>query len=320
MARVEALYLFAGNNEWEKKEALQKLLARLFPQGPSSMGCDTFEGKSKEFSPEKVLSDILTIPFESHRRFVCIKDIDKTPPTFQGRLLETVTQLPRGTFCLLETKETDLRSHFLEKVSFLANVSIFRLKKGSEVPQWLERRAAFYGKKILPSARNLLLEKVGEDLPRLDKALEALSTYLGEAPSIEEKDIETLLGVSLTHTGFELARAIASREALKALTIFSRLFQERESLQEMLGAVGWHLRRMVRAKELLEEGISPKEVGRELRIRWEAQEDFFASLAQFERPELEKGLRRLLTVDRHVKIGMGDGKGEVEEFVLELCR
>ncbi|MBI4437136.1 MAG: DNA polymerase III subunit delta [Candidatus Omnitrophica bacterium] len=320
MARVENLYLFAGTNEWEKNEALQKLRKRLFPEGPSSMACDTFEGRSKEFSPERVLSDLVTVPFESHGRFVCIKDIDKTPLPFQARLLEIVTHLPKETTCLLETKEMDLRGHFLEKVAFLAKVSTFRELKESEVSAWVDRRATFYGKRISLAARELLLEKVGENLSRLDKALETVSTYLGENSSIEEQSVEALLGVSLTHTSFELARSIASREPLKALTIFSRLLQERENLQEILGTVGWYLRRMVRAKELLGEGISPDEVGRTLRIRWELREDFFASLSRFEHSELEKGLRRLLTVDRHVKTGAREGRGEAERLVLELCR
>jgi len=320
MARVENVYLFAGSNEWEKAEALRELKVHLFPDGPSSVECEVIDGRGKDLNPEKVLSDLVTIPFESRRRFILIKDVEKTPPTFQSRFLEILTHLPRGTVCVLETKETTLQGVFFEKTASFAKVTFFREPKGAELFSWIDRRAAFYEKKIPPAAKQLLLEKTGWTLSTLDKALEALATYVGKKPLIGEEEIKALLGTSLTHSSFELARAVASREALKALTIFSRLLSEKERPYEIVGAVGWQLRRMLRAKELLEEGVSPRDVGRQLRIRWEEEKTFFECLSRFERSELETGLRELLKVDHHLKTGVGQGREEVERFVLELCR
>ena len=305
---------------WEKAEVFRQLKARLSPEDPTSVEGIVFEGKEKNFRPEKVLSELVTIPFSSRRRLTLIKDIEKTPPTFQSRLLETVTHLPKGTVCVLETKENQLRGPFFERLMRFGKVSIFKEPKGAALSSWIDQRTASYGKKISPLAKERLLEKEGEDLLRLDKALETLATYLGEKPLIEEEDLEALIGSSLTHTSFELARAVASRKALQALSILTRLFSEKERPYEIIGAVGWQLRRMLRAKELLEEGVSLGEVSRSLRIRWQEEKDFFESLSRFERSELEKGLPTLLTVDQRLKTGAGEGEDEVERFVLELCR
>lgn len=320
MARIENLYLLTGNNEWEKRETLRKLLTHLSPEGPSSVDYEVLEGGGGKFDPGKVLSDLFIIPFASRPRLILIKDVEKTPPIFQSRLLETLTRLPKGTTCVLETKEAFLRGPFFEKLVSLAKCLLFREPKGEALLSWMDRRATFYGKRISPSARALLLEKVGTNLLRLDKALEALASYVGEKSSIDEREVEALLGVSLTHTRFELARAVAGRETLKALEIFSHLISEREKPHEIVGALGWQLRRLLRAKELLEEGISPREVGARLRLRWEEQKNFFDALSRFERSELEKGLRELLEVDHRLKTGIGEGKEAVEQFVLGLCR
>ncbi len=320
MARVENLYLLTGNNDWEKEEVLQKLQASLFPKGISPLDQVTFEGKSKELNPEEVLSDLLTVPFISHKRFILVRDAEKLPASFQGRLLEAVTRLPKETICVLETKEADPRGNFLEKLAPLATVCAVKEVKPAELPLWIERRSAFYGKKISSGAAQLLLEKVGGNLWKLDKSLEAIATYAGEKHSIEEQTVETLMGVSVSRTSFELAHAVASREAAKALTIFSRLLSEKGNVQEIIGATGWQLRRMLRSKELLEEGKSRAEIGRMLRIRWDTQDDFFEMLSRFERPEIEKGLSQLLLLDRGVKTGVGDPKRETERFIVALCR
>ena len=319
MARVENLYLFAGNNEWEKAEALRTLLGRLSPEGPTFVEYDVIEGKEKELNFQKILADLLVIPFASRRRLTLFKDVEKAPPTFQSRLLETVTRLPKGTVCVLETKES-LRGTFFEKLEPLAKVLLFRGPRGAELPSWLERRAAFYQKRISPAARQLLLEKVGGAQLALDKALEALAAYVGEKSFIEEKEVETLLGTSIASTGFELARAVASRKALEALFIISRLLSDRERPHEIVGVLGWQLRRMLLAKELLEEGVSPTEVGRSLRLRWQDEKFFFESISRFEQSELEKGLTQLLQLDQHLKTGIGEGQEEVERFILGLCR
>lgn len=320
MARITDLYLFAGPNEWEKSEALRQLKKRLFPEGETSFGCETFEGKDEGVKPETILQNLAIIPFESRRRMVLIKDVDKTPPIFQSRLLETVKRLPQGTVCVLETKETKLQGPFFEKLTLLSHLFVFHEPKEREILSWVDERASFYGKKMAPRAKEFLLEKMGRDLWKLDKALEALSTYVGGESLIGEKDLEAVTGVSLTHTSFELARAVASREALAAFAIFKRLILERERPQEIVGAVGWQLRRMLRAKELLEEGASEGEVGRSLRLRFYEEESFFESLSRFERRELEKGIGALLKVDHALKTGRGEGQEEVEAFILQLCR
>ena len=319
MARVENLYLFAGNNEWEKIETLRQILARLSPKNPSSVQYEILEGKDKNLNPQRILSDLLTIPFGSCR-LTLIKDIEKTPPTFQSRLLQTITHLPKETVCVLETKEAHRSGTFFEKVELLARVIPFKEPKGPELLVWVDRRATFYDKKISPTAKHLLLGKIGGTLLALDKALEALATYVGDSPVIEEKEVETLLGSSLTRTGFELAYAVASREVFKALSIFSRLLSDREKPYEILGVLGWQLRRMLRAKELLEEDVSPTEVGRRLRLRWQDEKEFFESMARFEKSEIEKGLTALLRVDQNLKTGIGDEREEVERFILGLCR
>lgn len=319
MARVENLYLFAGNNEWEKGETLRTVLGRLSPEGPSFVEYDVIEGKDKALNLQKILADLLIIPFTSRYHLTLFKDVEKTPPTFQTRLLEAVTHLPRRTVCVLETKETTLRGGFFEKVESLAKVLLFKTPSGPELLLWLERRAAFYQKKISPAARELLLEKVGGALLALDKALEALAAYVGESSFIEEKEVEMLLGTSLASTSFELARAVASRKALEALSIISRLLSNGERPHEIVGVLGWQLRRMLLAKELLEEGVAPTEVGRNLRLRWQEEKIFFESLSRFERSELEKGLTLLLQLDQHLKTGIGGGE-EVEQFILGLCR
>lgn len=319
MARVESLYLFAGENEWEKTETLRQITAHLSSGSPSAVQCEIIEGKGKNLNPQRILADLLLIPFGS-RRLTLIKDVEKTPPTFQMRLLETVSHLPKECTCILETKEARLTGPFFEKLQRLSKVMLFREPKGPELLLWVDRRAAFYGKKMSPSAKPLLLEKSGGGLLALDKALEALATYAGEKGVIEAQEVEVLLGTSLTHTGFELAHAVAARQALKALSIFSRLLSDRERPQEIVGVLGWQLRRMLRAKELLEGGVSPTEVGKHLRLRWQDEKEFFTSISRFEKSELEKGLTALLQVDQHLKTGAGDGREEVERFVLELCR
>ncbi len=320
MARVAPLFVFAGENNWEKTEALKRLKEKLSPAHPESVACELFRGDDKNFRPDEVLTALQTIPWATQPRLTRIISVEKTPPTFQSRLLEMAVRLPGGACCLLETDETNLRGPFFEKLSHLAQVSVFKLPKGAAFLKWLDERASSSGKKFLPQAKEALVERVGEDLFQCDQAVEALATFVGEKPTIDEKDVETLMGFSLSQTSFALARAIAFREGLEALKILDRLLTGKERPHEIMGAVGWQLRRMLRAKELLENGTRPQEAARQLRLRWGEEETFFSCLARFEGPELLSGLQALLKMDQRLKRGRGEGREEVERFLLALCR
>jgi len=320
MARIESLYLFSGENTWEKNEAFKRLKQKLFPEKSSAVSCHIIEGKEKDFHPEKVLSDLKTIPFVSTHHLFLIRDIEKTPSTFQFKLLDIAQHLPQGVVCVLETQETKLYGEFFEKIVRMGKLVVFKMPKGNALFSWLDQRAQAYQKKLDQAAKRGLLEKLGEELPKLDKALQTLALYVGERGVITEEDVQLFMGASLTHTSFELARAIASRRPLVALKMIDRLFAEKETPQEIVGAVGWQLRRMLRAKELLEEGTSPTMVKRQVRLRWDEENVFFESLSRFERSEIERGLQALLRADQRLKTGLGEGREEVEHFVLGLCR
>ncbi|MFH1858500.1 MAG: DNA polymerase III subunit delta [Candidatus Omnitrophota bacterium] len=320
MARIENFFLFAGTNAWEKEEKLRQLKTSLSPGDPRLVEFVLVDGKEKTFSPESVLADLVTFPFQGRPRLTLIRDIEKTPPPFQSRLLDASARFPKNTLCVLETKDPHPRGLFFERLMNLAKCFVFLELKGPSLLSWMDRRISQYGKQITPEAKELLLEKAGEDLLRLDNALGMLSLYAGEASWVSEEAVEALLGVSLSQSSFELARAVAARETLKALMILERLLSERDRPHEIIGAVGWQLRRMLRAKELLEQGVSPKEIGSQVRMRRQEEAGFFESLSRFERSEIEAGLRELLEADHRLKTGLGEGKGEVERFVLELCR
>jgi DNA polymerase-3 subunit delta len=98
------------------------------------------------------------------------------------------------------------------------NVVIFESKRKSEneLPVWISERAQENNYHINNKACNMLVEFLGNDLEKIENELSKLYINHPKEVQITEDIIEKYIGISKDYNTFELTRALAYRDVLKA--------------------------------------------------------------------------------------------------------
>ncbi len=116
----------------------------------------------------------------------------------------------------------------------------------------------------------------------VDQALEQLISYTGpRKDQITTSDVDEALPAATFEDVWKLTDGLAARDAGRCLEVIEGLMAHGEPIYTILGAVAWHIRRLLNAKYLLERGIRQTDVFRKLGVFPSRFEQFSRQLGDF---------------------------------------
>lgn len=143
-----------------------------------------------------------------------LKNIDK---------LALYTSKPQPTTILVvchKEKAVDRRSQFYKSTAAAGVVFESVRPRDYEISSWLARFASTRGCKLDAKAQSMLADHLGTDLAKISNELSKLLVSLPEgATTITAEDVERNVGISKDFNNFELCKAVAVRDAGRALAI-----------------------------------------------------------------------------------------------------
>lgn len=318
--KIKSVYLLAGGEGFLKQRVLDKIKSAVLSPMTEDLNYNLFYGRDAQ--GPAIIDCIATLPFMAKKRLVVVKDVDQLPPSHKESLI-SYCRSPRETTCLvLESGQINLEREFYRSIAGGGGkVMSFRPLSDSEIPGWIRDRVKdLGGKKIAQQAVDILKDNIGNDLRFLSLAIEKLISYVGDRDSITGKDTEAVVGRTVADTAFELIEAIAQKRASNALSILSSLLREGKKASEITGLIGWQLRRIWRAKELLSEGNSKDKIAKELRINRHFLDKFIKQVRAFQAQKLKEDFQILLEADLDIKTGHLREKVILELLIIRLCR
>src|SRR5207237_7537513 len=168
--------------------------------------------------------------------------------------------------------------------------------KPGEVGRWIEKRAKQHGGRIEAAAVRQLAQLAPDDLGLLDAELLKLITYAdGRAVTLDDV---TLLSASPEVTIFALLDAFGQNQRGPALTHLRQLFQRGERSEAIIPQIAGSLRRLIQARELLDQGMRGPALAGKLGVHPYAAEKTERQARQYRVEQLEAALRLLLRTDR----------------------
>jgi DNA polymerase-3 subunit delta len=170
------------------------------------------------------------------------------------------------------------------------------------------------GKTLTPGGWQLLEERLSGSLRFMDLALDRLILY-AEGNAIDERAVERISGEFIRFDTFELAEAIAGKNAPRALEIFHHLYDLSGDVQSVIGLIHWQLKRIWQAQNLLAQGTSREEIGRTLRIPPFRLGSFLSQVKRFEKVSVEEMIRKLGKLDWETKTGSVNETAALETFL-----
>lgn len=316
--KVFPIYVFFGDEEFFIHEALSTVKACLLRDSDPGVSLIEFEGD--EVTGGTLFDELRTVPFfASKNKVIVVEDADKFVEK-NRQTLEKYLQAPAShsnlvLICSKWDKRTKLAT-LADKVG--ASVECKKLKD-HQLSGWINARAKFYKKTITAKASQILIDNVGNNLAILNKHLEKLSIYLGDRAAIDEKDIETLVGIDRNRTVFELTESVAQRDTISALKILDQMLTHGEDSVKIISLLAWQMKRLWRAKQMVNQGVVESKIASELQVIPFFAKRFFEQVKLFTEEDLTRKYALLLETDIKSKTSSFNTQLLLELLVYKLC-
>ncbi len=288
---ISRVYLFSGEEEFLKEEALARLEKILF----SEKGVDEKEVFDDEVSVSTLNERLNTVSLFNKSKLAVIKKINKE---CEDILLKYI-KAPSSTTYLVAfvDRKWNTSPFFVEFKKFYEG----------DMLNWLISRAGDNKKILRGDAARVFIERLGTDLALLSEGLERAINYIGAKKEIEVKDICEIVGDEKKDAVFDLTDALASQDLPACLTILNKLFLAFSSPQEILALLGWQARQLYTLKK-----------GGELKIPQFFLKRLKGQAQRFSEKQLEECLNGLKIADREIKEGLKNPKFSLELFFFNF--
>jgi len=267
----------------------------------------------------EILTHAQTVPFLSEKRLLIVEGVDTLPERDRKLFLKHLKSSPRFAVWILMTDAKNTRSAFLKQLAGMAEVvSCEAPYKDGEVKGWIRKKFAEVKKAVEPRAVEIIFEFIGKNLTSLAHAVEQLTLYTSDRKTVTAEDVEALLGESADQNIFNLYDALKAKRLNEALKILHRLKTQGRRPHEIIASLTWQFDRVLRIKNLLNQGLGAADIAAELRIHAFFAEQAIRRARGLKAESLKKDLRVLLDCDISVKRGLLREDLALEKCVLSL--
>lgn len=331
------IVVYHGADEFSAHEALAELRAEHAAADPLGEGPTSIDGATAK--PEELLAQCQTMPFLGSRRLIIVQGLLGRFEPAAGRrggrsgargrsasalgpweaFAEALGGLPESTtLALLESSLTATNPLFAA-VKVHAAVHEFPALKKGDLAGWIRQRATRYDLDMDGRAIALLKELVSPDQLRLvDSELRKLATF-ARGRKVTEDDVRELVSLAVETKVFALADAVIEGRTQEAQEQLQRLFAAGQPAPMLLFMLTRQYRQLLLAKDLLERGVRPPEVGAQLGVPGFAAQRLLQQAPRYTSERLRWAYHRLLEADRSIKTGLFDDQTALQLLVFELA-
>ncbi len=175
----------------------------------------------------------------------------------------------------------------------------------SEKPRWVERRLRELGLAIDEDGIEALLELVENDTAALDAACARLGVLFPAGTQLGEAEIEAAIARNRQEDAFSLFARMVEDDPAWALECLDAVLADRQGgAVQILSALAWSFRRLLRLRILLDAGESFDAACLNNGIRAKSLKDLHRlALARYTREDCERIIRLALEVDARTRAG-----------------
>ncbi len=311
--KISNIYVIAGKDRYLRTQHLAQIKKAIAPDEQADIV--KFDGKSADII--SVLDEINMLAMFSPIKIIIVDDADKFISSYRQKLEEYFENPSTDAFLILLCdswrKNTKL-AKLLDKSGQLISAEPMR---GRALIAWISNYAKQAGKIISSQSAEELINIVGSDTGRLANELDKLITYSINKKQITSEDIETLSGPTAQHSIFAINEKLANGQIKDALAILDKIIANDPSAEyAMVGAMAFSLRRLLKARAMLDEGIPRQKILSACNIYPSIANAFFEQLKRFDIQKLKNLIDLLTKTDYATKTGLGHGRANMEKFII----
>ena len=256
----------------------------------------------QEDSPAEVVNAALTLPWMSKRRWVFVRNAHAGPVQELAEYVKNPS--PRSVLVVAVKKRP---------AGWPRLPSVERINT-PDPGRWVQMKVRQEGYRLEPGAAATLVDLVGGSLQLLQAELEKLFLYAIEDRKISNEAILQMTFQSRDFDIFALIKALAKRDTGRTLRILDRLLDSGAKPSYVVFMLYWNFRRLLVARELMEQGVRFDQILRQLKIwSYRGREK---EIRQLPRERIEDLLLQIRRLDVELKSTGLESRRILERFVF----
>lgn len=277
------IYFFHGEEPYFIDVALKSFENDVLTEDEKAFNQTVVYGKDTTFSD--VLSLARQFPMMGDRQVIILKEAQEIKLTEkESEALKVYVQDPVPSTLLViayKYKKIDARKAFAKTLSKNKMLFLSEKMKDYTVPKWIEQEIKSRKLNAKPNISALLSEYLGTDLSRIANELNKLKMILKENDVLDEKVIETHIGISKDFNIFELTKALANRDEAKAMRVAYYLGKspKQNPFEMMMGSLYSFFSNLIIYHTMA--GQNPSAIQDELRLNYYQVQDMTAAVRNY---------------------------------------
>lgn len=177
----------------------------------------------KDTNIPEIISLAKQFPMFGNYNLIVVKEVqDLKYNDENSRILESYIENPVPTTILVfahKNGKIDARKKFVKLLQKKNQLFLSEPVKEYQLAKWIADECKNLNIKTAPNISHLLAEYIGNDLSRISNELSKLKIILKDNEVLDEKLVETHIGISKDYNVFELQKALGQKNADKAMKI-----------------------------------------------------------------------------------------------------
>jgi len=328
------LYVLFGEDDFSLRQSLEEIKKGIGDQTTLEANTTVLEGRQATLDQLRAVCE--AAPFLAEKRLVIVygllerfgakskssrnKRVVSVHQNEYKSLSEYVGKIPDSTELVLIDSNIKNSNPLLNELSAKARVTSFPLPGYAKLRQWIQRRVAEQGGSISSQAVDLLARFVGGNLWIMANEIDKLVLF-ASGRRIEEEDVRQIVSYAREANVFAMADAILESRAGVAEQLLGQLLQQGEAPVQLLFMLSRQVQRIVRAKELVNQGKSKTEIQSKLGLTFEfVLRKTLEQVGRHSMVRLKAMYHKLLEADLSIKTGKYDPELTLNILIAELCR
>lgn len=315
MADLKPAYLICGDDD--AKIDAWRLRVRQRAESENGPGAlETFDAKTTESS--EVAAALAALTFATGTRYLLVDDTGAWKAADIAPLVEAIETLPPDTVLVLVVRGKPLKGLVTAVEQAGGEVRDHAAPKPWELPKWATGRARELGLRLEGEASKTLVALAGPSQQRMSRELEKLAIALHPEPTVHVDDVERLVAGDASPRVYDLADALVGGNVEQAIELAEELVVYGERPSRFVYPIIGRLREVHRAVELLEGGLTEKELASAMKAPPWRVKKVVALARRADRESLERALCRF--ADLEIELRGGGSLDEETAVTLTLAR
>jgi DNA polymerase-3 subunit delta len=315
VADLKTVYLVCGDDD-SKIDAWRSRVRKRAEAENGPGGLESFEARAAD--PEEIVASLCALTFATGTRYLMVDDVGawKTPEI--PPLVDAIGSLPPDTVLVLVVRGKPLKGLVTAVEEAGGEVREHAAPKPWELPRWATGRARELGLRLDGEAAKALVAIAGPSQQRMSRELEKIAIALHPEPTVNAEDVERLTAGEASPRVYDLADALVGGNVEAAIELAEELAFQGERPSRFVYPIVGRLREVHRAVELLEAGMTEKELASAMKSPPWRVKKVVALARRADREALERALCRF--ADLEVELRGGGCLDEETAVTLTLAR